>query len=438
MNIKIILYDILLFLSIKSETPMVCSKKDIDSFLELVSQSNKQDFDLVRYVSWAYDYISKYSVKGHRLPVSYLLNDKIIEYCAKRSELSANNMIYSCIMDEVLVTEKECRRICNENSIPYAASIRLMLKEGLLPDSFLAFKFYNNSDICHILPTPDKYKELSDILEPIFIYYTAKNGIYNTKSLVKWNNSSIENWFFCPLMFRDQQLLKIIPEKYLKNEASTSGSNVHKICELLIDRYKEKRDKNTIEEVYAKFIKTKAYSNLADLIDEKEHLEGIRSFFHTKFKELVTPESEIHQEVLLELPFGEDLLFFGTPDFYIINEDHCYLLDWKTSKLTEKYIEKNNSKYHKQLSLYANMIMHKHPQVKTVTPMIIYTRGLIVDLKNPLPDILSDRSGEIKYIKKQIQNNMFRANTSSCFLCRNPDCSSRTKESIWKEDGTRK
>ena len=130
--------------------------------------------------------------------------------------------------------------------------------------------------------------------------------------------------------------------------------------------------------------------------------------------------------------------FYGTADLIIINDNIAHILDYKSSKLDEKYLEKNNTKYNKQISLYAQLLKASYPKLESISGTIIYSRGLIYPFPSLNLNIGVERSLDIDKIKTTLKSGIILPNTKSCFLCRHPNCLFRTRESIWDINGNRK
>ena len=435
-----LLLDILYFLSIKTECVQYCSERDVASFKMLYDYCGQLGIEPEQYVSCAYDYIGKYVAKGHKVHLSYLLSENVINFCGQHVfSCTQDALIFTQVRSDIIITEKLIRNFSKEQDIPYMAAITTFLKSGRTSDVFLLYKVYMGVEPFVNMTLSEDMEKLLKVVKPIFVQMTAKYGLYPANKITEWNNSKIECFHDCQLLFRDLYLNDEIPPQSQGNEATEIGSKVHKVFEDIIDKYITGKNKN-IEQVYTKHLTCKPFLEVKDAITE--HLPGIKAFFvgsSSVFQRYVKPDTKILIEEKMYLTLSDkSITFCGTADLILINGDHATLIDYKTSKIEEqKWIDKNNEKYHKQLSLYAQFIKENF-NVSTVNAIVIYTRGLIHEYDSINDNILEERAQDVNQIKTSMKMNSFRANTSHCFICRNPSCSSRTRQSIWDENGKRR
>ena len=436
-----LLLDILYFLSIKTECAQFCSLNDVDSIKLLYDYCEQLKIEPEQYVACAYDYIGKYVSKGHKVPVSYLLSDNVVKFCANHiAGFTTDSLIFNQVRSDILITEKLIRNFSKEHSIPYMAAITTFLKSGRTSDVFLLYKVYMAVEPFTEMTLSEDMTKLFNVIRPIFVQMTAKYGLYPSNKITEWNNSKIECFKDCQLYFRDLYLNDVIPPQSQGNEATDIGSKVHKVFEDIIEKYINSKTKTkSIEDIYARHLTCKPFLEVRDQITE--HLAGLKAFFvgsDSVFQRYVTPDTRIliEEKMYLNMP-EKGITFCGTSDLILINGDHAILIDYKTSKIEEqKWIDKNNDKYHKQLSLYAQFTKANF-NIKTVQAIVIYTRGLVHTYDSINDNILDERSLDIAAIKTAMKMNSFRANTSHCFLCRHPHCELRGRASIWAADGSR-
>lgn len=434
---RTILYDMLVFVSIVSKTPSCCSGTDLDAFEELLSNCKQLDISLEQYVSCAYEYIGKYSTPGHKIYLSYFLNEKVVEYCASKLEGSTGHSLFlEEIKDDLLSTEKHIRDLMSEYTISYDLAFGRLLKKKQISPYFLAYKKFCESPLLEGLTDSDYLYSLVNILEPFFTCILAKNHIYIPYKIKQWNNSKIEDFNFCPLFFRDRYITNSLCEQNLGNEATSQGTAIHKIFEDILKKYRDSKRKN-LKTIAEKYFTSTAFTQVETMLADhipfiKEQFLNEKSHLHT----VINKDSQIFIEHTMSAKLT-DVTFVGTADLIIVNGTEAHVLDYKSSKLDPKYLDKNNAKYAKQLSLYSKLFKVEHPEITSITNTIIYTRGLIEPLDvNDFIHII--RSADIENIKKTLRSGVLLPNTSNCFLCRHPDCKFRKRESIWNEDGTRR
>lgn len=434
---KTLLYDALLFCSIVAETPSFASSSDLDSFSLLVSNCKQCNISLDKYLSCAYSYIQKYVSPGHKLGLGYFLNDSVIEYCGKLIDnFTSSSLLFEQVKDTILLTEKSIRESTITESISYEQSFHKHMKEGKLASYFLAYKLYCRSALM-VNYSSDYLVRLSNILDPFFTYILAKNSIYISDKINEWNNSKLEDFNFCPKYFTDRYITNELVEECLGNEATKQGSKIHLIFETIFTRYNKSKSKN-LKLTASKYFSSNAY--LAIKQELSDHTSFIESLFlneNSIFYTLIKPTSTILVEHLMSSKLG-DYAFYGTADLIIINDNKAHILDYKSSKLDEKYLEKNNIKYNKQISLYAKLLKNKYPALESIDGTIIYTRGLLYPFEKLNLNIGAERSIDIDKVKATLKSGIILPNIRSCFLCRHPNCPFRTRESIWDINGNRK
>ena len=435
-----LLLDILYFLSIKTEKAQFCTDKDIDAIKKLYDFCKQLNIEPECYVSCAYDYIGKYVSKGHKIPVSYLLSENIVTFCGKHvAGCSSDGLIFNNVRSDVVTTEKMVRNFSREQNIPYMAAITTFLKAGRASDVFLLYKVYMGVAPFDTMTLSEEMEQLLKIVRPIFVQMTAKYGLYPANKIKEWNNSKIECFKDRQVLFRDLYLNDEIPPSAQGNESTEIGSAVHAVFEDIIYKY-IKAEKKDIEKIYNRHLTCRPFLEVKDRIGE--HLKGIHDFFVGKdsiFQTYVNADTQIYIEEKMYLTMPEkDITFCGTADLILINGDKAVLIDYKTSKIEEKkWIDKNNEKYHKQLSLYAQFIKETF-KVTEVQAIVIYTRGLVHRYDSINDNILNERAIDITLIKNAMKMNNFRSSSQHCFLCRHPACKFRSRESIWNADGTKK
>lgn len=438
---KLLLLDVLYFLSIKTEFQQVCMKSDIEAINKLFDFCKESNIDPYIYVSCAYPYIGKYNTPGRKLPLGYLLSEKVVSYVSSRIKTSVDSeaLISTQIRMDLIYTEKQIREYSKNMNVSYNEAFNMFCKLGRVSDTFLMYKVYLGQEPVYSMKLSEKMQALYDSLEPLFIGLASKHGHHSAVRAKKWSNSKIESYSFCPVYFRDHYLNDDIPPKYLKNEASETGSAVHKVFEDIVNRYKKAKNKD-INAIYNRYMSGKPFEKVKESISE--HLKGIQDFFtdpNSPFLTNLKPDSILmtEEEFRLELK-DNDVLLTGIVDLIIINGDEAVVLDYKTSKIDSPiWLEKNNEKYHKQLSLYAEFI-EKQLNVKVTKIVIVYTRGLIKEYDNVNRNILQERLEDIAKIRMAIKLNNFPANSKSCGLCRHPNCPFRSAESMWDDNGNRK
>lgn len=434
---RTILYDMLIFVSIVSKIPSCCSSADLDAFEELVSNCKLLDISLEHYVSCAYEYIGKYIKPGHKIYLSYFLNEKVVEYCASKLEGSTGHSLFlEELKDDLLSTEKHIRDLMAEYTIDYNAAFGRLLKKKKISPYFLAYKKFCDSPLIESLSDNDYLHSLVNVLEPFFTYILAKNHIYTPYKIKQWNNSKIEDFNFCPLFFKDRYITNSLCDQNLGNEATSQGTSLHKIFEDILKKYKTSKRKN-LKLIAERYFESNAFKEVETVL--ADHIPFIKELFLDETSHLykiINKDSQIFIEHTMSAKLT-DVTFVGTADLIIVNGTEAHVLDYKSSKLDPRFLPKNNEKYAKQLSLYSKLFKVEHPEITSITNTIIYTRGLIQPLDvNEFIHII--RSNDIENIKKVLRSGVLLPNTSSCFLCRHPDCKSRKRESIWAEDGTRR
>jgi hypothetical protein len=434
---KTLLYDALLFCSLVSKTPSFASSSDLDAFSILIDNCKQCNISLGKYLSCAYSYIQKYTSPGHKLSLGYFLNDSVVEYCSKFIDnFTTSSLLFEQVKDDILLTEKNIREIAVTDSVSYEDAFNKYKKEGKLTSYFLAYKRYCHSPL--VASSGSLYLDkLSVILEPFFTYILAKNSIYVSDKIEEWNNSKLEDFSFCPKYFTDRYITNELVEECLGNEATKQGSKLHLIFETIFTRYNKSKTKN-LKNIASNYFSSNKYLDIKNEL--AEHTPFIESLFlddTSIFYQLINPSSIVLVEHLMKGNLS-NYDFYGTADLIIINENIAHILDYKSSKLDEKYLEKNNTKYNKQISLYAKLLKNEYPKLETIDGTLIYTRGLLHPFKELAFNIDIDRAKDITKIKQTLKSGILLPNTRSCFLCRHPNCIFRTRESIWDINGNKK
>jgi hypothetical protein len=435
---KLLLLNILYFLSVKTGVVHFNTDQDFASFNKLLDYCKQADIPAEKYVVCFFKYCNKYLQGGHKVKLSYLLNEKIISYCGQHinTALVEYNLLQT-LKNDILYTEKSVRDYSTEHGISYNKSVLTFNKSDALSEAYLLYKYYMADELFSGVELSHNKQILLACLEPFFLYITSRNGVFSKTLISSWNNSKLEDFKFCPVFFRDRYLTKEIDyPSLMSNEASTTGTCVHNAFEELINKYNSSKNKN-LQKSYERFLQSKSFIYLE--ANHPEHIPGFKEFFTKTLPSLINPDTQILTEQLMKMTYGEYTLY-GTADLILVNGDEAILLDYKTSKIDQEFwLKENNKKYGKQLSLYAAFIKHVIPGVKTVTDAyIIYTRGLVHKVEELSDTILDDTIARIIEIKQHIKLKSFIPNTKSCLLCRHPTCENRAKESMWNLDGSRK
>lgn len=435
---KLLLLNILYFLSIKTGVVHFNTEQDFASFNKLLEYCKQADISAEKYVVAFFKYCDKYVTGGHKVRLSYLLNDKVVSYCGQniKNALVDYNLLQT-LKNDILYTEKSIRAYSFEHDLSYNKSLLIAYKSGSLSESFLLYKYYMGDEAFYGVELSKNKQTLLACLEPFFLYITSRSGVFSKNLIAQWNNSKLEDFNFCPIFFKDRYLTRDIDyPNLMSNEASTAGTQVHNAFEELVTKYNKSKVKD-LQKSYERFLQSKTFIQLEK--DLPEHIPGFKEFFTQTLPNLINDKTVIYTEKLMRMEYGEYVLY-GTADLVLVNGSEAILLDYKTSKIDQDFwLKENNKKYTKQLSLYAKFIKHTIPGVVEVNDAyIIYTRGLIHKIEQLSDTILDDVLGKILKIKQHIKLKSFQANTKSCFLCRHPFCEFRAKESMWTADGKRK
>lgn len=435
---KLLLLNILYFLSVKTGIPHFSTDQDLVSFNKLLEYCKQAGISADKYAVCFFKFCNKYLQGGHKVKLSYLLNEKVVSYCGQNIMTALiDYSLLQTLKTDILYTEKSIRSYAAEHSMSYNKSLLTSYKSGALSESFLLYKYYMGDEAFYGIELSPNKKTLLACLEPFFLYIVSRNGVFPKDLINQWNNSKLEDWNFCPLFFKDRYLTKEIDfPSLMSNEASTAGTCVHNAFEELIDKYNKSKNKD-LQKSYDRFLQSKTFIYMEKTYPE--HVPGFKEFFTLVLPKLLTPTTNILTEQLMRMAYG-DYTLYGTADLILVDGDTAILLDYKTSKIDQEYwLKENNIKYRKQLSLYAAFIKHTIPGVTTVVDAyIVYTRGLVHRLEDLNENILDETIARILKIKQYIKLKAFNANTKSCFLCRHPTCESRAKPSMWNSDGTRK
>ena len=434
---KTLLYDMLVFCSIVSKTKMFCSTGDLFCFQQLVDNCKQLSIPLENYISCAYSYIQKYTTPGHRLGISYFLNENVVAYCGTKLEgFNSSSLLIEQIKEDILSTEKTIRNNVIETGCSYNTAFNKLLKLNRVSPGFLAYKRFCLSPLVASIDSA-YFESLLSVLEPFFTYIMAKNNVYSLYKLQKWNNSKLEDFSFCPIYFTDRYVTNELVDDVLGNEATSQGTRLHSIFETIIKRYTKSKTKN-LKKAAERYFATDEYKETKKVLPE--HIPFIESLFlddSSILHKLITHNSILFTErTMTSVLSGKE--FYGTADLIIINGSDGYVLDWKSSKLDPKYISKNNAKYNKQISLYAKLLKQDYPNLTSLTGIIVYTRGLVHTFTELNDSIADERVAEIHQISKILKSGILLPNKNSCFLCRHPACKFRGKESIWDSQGNRK
>ena len=435
---RLLLLNILYFLSIKTGVVHFNTEQDLASFNKLLEFCKKAEINPEKYVVCFFKFCNKYLQGGHKVKLSYLLNEKVISFCGQHILTALTDYsLLQTLKHDILYTEKSIRDYAAEHAISYNKSLLISYKSGALSESYLLYKYYMGDEAFYGVELSANKKVLLACLEPFLLYITSRNGVFSKNLINQWNNSKLEDFKFCPIFFRDRYLTKEIDfPSLMSNEASTTGTCVHNAFEELINKYNKSKTKD-LQKSYERFLQSKTFIYMEKT--HPEHVPGFKEFFTQTLPNLINDETRILTEQTMKMEYGEYTLY-GTADLILINGNEAILLDYKTSKIDQEFwLKENNKKYGKQLSLYAAFIKHTIPSVTAVTDAyIVYTRGLIHKLEDLSDTILDDTITRILGIKQHIKLKSFIPNTKSCLLCRHPTCENRAKESMWAADGTRK
>lgn len=434
---KLLLLNILYFLSIKTRVVHFNTDEDFKSFNKLLTYCNQAGISAEKYAVCFFKYCDKYLTGGHKVKLSYLLNEKVISYCGQhiKTALIDYNLLQT-IKSDILYTEKSIREYSFEHEISYNKSLLIAFSSGSLSEAFLLYKYYMGDDTLFGIALSKNKQILLTCLEPFFLYITSRSGVFSKNLISEWNNSKVEDFKFCPVFFKDRYLTKDIDfPNLMGNEASVAGTCVHNAFEELINKYNDSKVKD-LEKSYNRFLQSKTFIYLEAAYPE--HVPGFKDFFTLVLPSLIDKNTIIYTEKLMRLVYGEYTLY-GTADLILINGDKAILLDYKTSKIEDAFwLKENNKKYRKQLSLYAKFIEKTIAGVSKVeSGYIVYTRGLIHKLPDLSETVLEDFVDNINKIKQHIKLKSFQTNTRNCKLCRHPFCEFRSVESIWDSTGKR-
>jgi len=434
---KLLYLNILYFLSIKTGIVHFNTDQDFKSFSKLLDYCNQANILIEKYIVCFFKYCDKYLVGGHKVKLSYLLNEKVISYCGNNIKNALiDYTLLETIKNDILYTEKSIRTYAFEHEITYNKSLLIAYTAGSLSETFLLYKYYMRDEAFYGVELGQNKKILLTCLEPFFLYITSRNGVFTKDLISQWNNSKLEDFNFCSIFFKDRYLTRDIDfPSLMSNEASTAGTCVHNAFEELISKYNKSKIKD-LDKSYKRFLQSKTFLNLQK--EYPEHVPGFKEFFTQTLPKLINKNTVIYTEKLMKMEYGEYTLY-GTADLILVNGNEAILLDYKTSKIDDAYwLTKNNEKYTKQLSLYAKFIKNTIPGVSEVNDAyIIYTRGLVHKIEELSDNILDDVLSKILKIKQHIKMKSFPANTKNCFLCRHPFCEFRSKPSIWDSEGKR-
>lgn len=435
---KLLLLNILYFLSVKTGVPHFNTEQDFNSFNKLLDYCKQANISVEKYVVCFFKFCGKYLQGNHKVKLSYLLNEKVISYCGQHinTALTEYNLLQTLKLD-ILYTEKSIREYSAEHGISYNKSLLIAHKSGSLSEAYLLYKYYMCDESFHGVELSKNKQTLLYCLEPFFLYITSRNGVFSPSLISEWNNSKVEDFSFCPIFFRDRYLTKDIDyPSLMSNEASTTGTCVHNAFEELINKYNSSKTKN-LQKSYERFLTSKSFLYME--ANHPEHVPGFKEFFTVTLPKLINKDTKIYTEKLMKVSY-KNYTLYGTADLILVNGSIAILLDYKTSKIDqEHWLKENNKKYRKQLSLYAAFILKSMPEVTEVLDAyIIYTRGLVHKLEDLSNTILDDFIERINSIKQHIKLKSFIANTRGCLLCRHPNCNQRSSESMWDSQGKRK
>ena len=290
---KILLYDALLFCSVVSKVPMLCSESDYTAFKNLISNCKEAKIPLENYLSCAYSYISDYCVSGHRLGIGYFLNDKVIEYCgSKIDSFNESSLFLEQVKEDILQTEKQIRNLMIELSISYEQAFRNLLKNKKISQMFLAYKKFCCSPLVGEYAS-EYFNNLVEILDPFFTYILAKNGIFTPYKIQEWNNSKIEDFNFCPIYFKDRYVTNELTDDCLGNSATTQGTKIHSIFETIFKKYNKNKIKD-LKQIALKYFKSTKYLEIKEELSD--HISFIEDLFTDEtsiFYTLINKNTEI-------------------------------------------------------------------------------------------------------------------------------------------------
>jgi len=433
---KTYLYDILLFTSVFSGVTSFSTAEDYDAFLTLVENCKKYNISIKNYITCVYKYIESFCKPGHKIPVSFFIKQTTIDYCAKNISSIEKSTLYTDIyLDDILLSERLIRSSITSQS-EYFDKVKELYSKDKISDLFMVYKSYLFSKYLALVPEEkhEQFKKLHKIFSPIFIYITSKNNVYHIPDTFKWSHSKFELYDFCPIMFRDQYILNLIPNHMTTNEANAQGTKVHSVYEDFTHKYIKSKTKS-LPKLFSNIKKNNEYIEVAQTMPE--HLVLFEDFYTTKLHPIVTKTTQLYPEYSVCRPI-QDETFSGILDLLVINGTSAVIFDYKTSKLDPAWIKKNNAKYSEQLSFYAALIKEQFPEVETVSAHIFYTRGMYYDVPAINVNIISERYAKAKQIRQDYKLGNYTGKAGSCFLCMHPSCPSRKMQSMWLPDGTRR
>lgn len=390
--------------------------------------------DLAIYISLAYDFIKKYSTPGHKIPISYLLNDKVVSYCLERASTTVTQSMYTNLwIEEIVKTERQLKSISTQETYKNV----LLEKTPHLSDAYIIYKTYvNNSYLASFeQDVQEELKKFHSIFQPIFTYILAKNNVYYIPPSFSWTHSKFDEYSSCPILFRDHYILGLLPSSATKNAANILGNKVHDLFEEIVIRYKKSKTKNLVK-LLENIQKTQLYKQINE--EAPEHLSMLSSFFLQDFQKLAAGADEIYTEETLSAVIGS-VKISGILDLLIISGNTAIIIDYKTSKIDNPtYYKKNTAKYTAQLSLYGALLQKVKPEITDVSLCVVYTRGKIESQLKFDGSVLSSRIEETNSIKSAYRLGNYSPNTRHCFLCTHPNCPHRSVQSMWNTDGTRR
>lgn len=199
--------------------------------------------------------------------------------------------------------------------------------------------------------------------------------------------SSIRDFEGCPRRYHEVRILKKF--KSQDTEATLYGTAVHKAFEEYIRDGKPLPDQFKMFEVFVAPLKQAKGTIYC------EQKMGIRADF--------TPCDF----------FDKDVWFRGVPDFLAVGKKKARVADYKTGK-SARFADPD------QLELMAGMIMAHHPQVETVSGVLIFVVAQKVVMsefsRKDLPNIWSKWAGRASMIESAVEHGAWGAKPSP--LCR--------------------
>lgn len=189
----------------------------------------------------------------------------------------------------------------------------------------------------------------------------------NNKALT---NSKVGDWEKCPNYFYRKHILGIIEK--LSTKAFTVGdatdnllTEINKTKDYAVCEHsgvtKAGKEERARHKELGRIILTKAdyelIMNLAIAVQETDF-----------YKQLIARGYKMQEIIQMDLDGGEHFQFLaGKPDFYLIEDDVCTIVDLKTTTdldETKYFYTCLKYGYFRQLAIYSHVLKHNNPQIK--------------------------------------------------------------------------